>query len=91
MEFFVSLPSLALGRGTNMTLEERAYILKCVGRTDGDDLERAENAFRNLSAQQFDQQYGQSGKTCRQILEGYRTQRAFHKAAYVALQELLRV
>jgi hypothetical protein len=74
-----------------MTLEQRDYILNCVGRTDGDDLERAENAFRNLSEQQLDQQYGQSGTTCRQILDGYRTQRAFHKAVYAALEELLRV
>lgn len=73
-----------------MTKEQADYIRRCVGKSDGDDLERAENAFRNLSEQQLDQQYGQSGKTCRELLDVYRQNRAKHHAAYAALEDLLR-
>lgn len=37
----------------------------------GDDLYRAKAAFRNLSEEQMQEQYGQSGKTRQEIIEGY--------------------
>lgn len=74
-----------------MTLEQRDYILRCIGRTDGDDLERANMAFGNATDEQLDAPYGQSGKTARQIWDDYKDRRAKHVAAYAALQELLHV
>ena len=41
----------------------------------GDDLERAMSAFGGLSDDEMGLQYGKSGKTCLEILEGYRTHR----------------
>lgn len=41
----------------------------------GDSLERAEMAFHGYTDAQLDQEYGQSGETCREILEGYREDR----------------
>lgn len=46
-------------------------INSAIDRARGDNLERAQHAFGNMSDQQLDQQYGQSGQTCREILKGY--------------------
>lgn len=40
-------------------------------RDKGDNLERARAAFSGLSLPQLEKQYGQSGKTCREILAEY--------------------
>lgn len=74
-----------------MTLEDRNYILECVRRAEGDDLERATLAFSVLSEKDLDKQYGLSGKTYRQILDSYRQSRAKHLRALRALEEVLRV
>ena len=42
----------------------------------GDDFCRAEHAFRGLSDKEMDKEYGQSGKTRKQILDGYREKNA---------------
>lgn len=39
------------------------------------DNERIKEAFSNLSESELDKEYGQSGKTCRQILDRYRQER----------------
>jgi hypothetical protein len=49
----------------------------------GDDLYRARAAFRNRTPAQMDEQWGQSGKTCREILEGYEAHEAKINAAIV--------
>jgi hypothetical protein len=47
----------------------------------GDDLERAQMAFGNMSDQELDTVYGSSGKTCREILAGYQKNREEINAA----------
>ena len=47
----------------------------------GDDLERAEAAFRHCTEAQLDEEYRVSGQTRREILEGYRRQRLENLAA----------
>lgn len=54
-------------------------LLSIVASAQGDDLERAENAFRGMTDGQLDGQYGQSGQTRRQILDDYRQRRAEDK------------
>ena len=66
---------------------ERDLILRALQAYRGDDLERAERAFAGLSDAQLDRPYGQSGKTCRQILEEYREHVARVQAAAQAVLE----
>lgn len=56
-----------------MTVLER--VRKIVHSAGGDNLERAEMAFRGYTDAQIDQEYGQSGTTCRKILDDYREDR----------------
>ena len=46
-------------------------LRRAIARDKGDDLERARAAFRSLNSTQMQQQYGQSGKSCEEILAGY--------------------
>ena len=72
------------------TVQERAdYIRRQLSNAGGDDLERAECAFRGMSEKELDQQYGQSGNTCREILDGYRKKRQLHKESMDYLEGLL--
>lgn len=62
-----------------MTKPERiTYVRRMLSTDRGDDLERAEHAFRFLGQEEMQKQYGQSGQTCQQILDGYRDGRARH-------------
>ena len=47
----------------------------------GDDLERAERAFAGMSNKELNEPHGASGKTHREILEGYRQERREWAAA----------
>ena len=49
----------------------KTTILQALHNFCGDDLQRAQNAFRNCTAEQMQMQYGQSGKTRAAILSGY--------------------
>lgn len=60
-----------------MTNGER--LIRMVERDFGDDLERAEAAFRGLTPPELQQEYGQSGHTCQQILDQYREDRRVHQ------------
>ena len=42
----------------------------------GDDLERARMAFRHCTPEQMKEQYGFSGKTRQEVLDGYEAHRA---------------
>jgi hypothetical protein len=55
---------------------ESEKIVSIIENWKGDDLYRAQMAFRNLSVAQMNEQYGQSGQTCAQIVEGYRQHNA---------------
>lgn len=55
-----------------MTPASKKIILRLLSNGRGDDLYRAELAFRNCTSEQMDQHYGQSGQTRREILNGYK-------------------
>lgn len=55
-----------------MTARSKEVILRAMQNAEGDDLERATAAFRGRTPEQMQQQYGQSGSTCAQIIDGYR-------------------
>lgn len=52
-------------------MKHRAIILAALETFRGDNLYRARAAFRGLSDAEMDKQYGQSGETRRQIVDGY--------------------
>lgn len=62
-------------------LEIRDYIQRAVHQRSGDNLERARAAFRGLSPAEMAKEYGQSGQTRQQILDGYEQERALATAA----------
>lgn len=55
-----------------MNPETIQYIRAALDNRKGDDLERAERAFRGRTTLQMQEQYGQSGRTCQAILDEYR-------------------
>ena len=55
---------------------------------DDDSLERATFAFGGLSPQQMEQQYGASGRTRNEILDGYKVQRERVNAARAWLESI---
>lgn len=55
---------------------------------DDDSLERAESAWRNLSEEDLNKPYGQSDKTKRELLLGWREKRAQFDAAREWLEKL---
>lgn len=77
-----------------MTQEQIEFIKKalehCARLYKDDSLERAEAAFRNLSDKRLDKKYGESGRTCREILEGYRNGRREWREAKEAFEGLVR-
>ncbi len=52
--------------------KHKQFILKQMRGSRPDNFYRAQAAFRGLSDDQMNEQYGQSGRTRREILEGYR-------------------
>lgn len=52
--------------------EHRELAIRALKNSRGDDLARAEHAFRLCSPAELDQEYGQSGRTRQQILDDYR-------------------
>lgn len=67
-----------------------ARIRDAVNGALGDDLERAEWAFKNRTPEQMGQQYGESGRTCQEILDGYRQRRESDKQVAAFAEQLLR-
>lgn len=63
--------------------------IQAVEQMRGDDLYRARMAFRGLTSKQMDEQFGQSGKTRRQILSEYELYDAKCNAAIGWLKTLL--
>lgn len=64
------------------------YIRRAMESYKGDNLERANHAFKNKSDSELDRPYGQSGKTCREIWQEYKDDRQLHNAALAALESL---
>lgn len=67
------------------------YLRRIVRDAKQDNLERAQHAFGRMAEAQLDQQWGQSGETCRQILEEYRQDRVRWQQANDLLESLLGV
>ncbi len=63
------------------------YVMQCA---KGDDLERATRAFAGLSPEEMSKEYGQSGRTRLEILNGYKTGREEWESANRLLDSLLR-
>ena len=57
------------------------YVQRAVHCASGDNLERARVAFRGRSPGEMEEQYGESGRTCQQILDGYVRERALATVA----------
>ena len=54
-----------------LSQDARKVIERALQSLRGDDLERARAAFRHCTEEEMGQEYGQSGQTRRQILQGY--------------------
>jgi hypothetical protein len=65
----------------------RDKLFQIVRNAKGDDLERAERAFGHLSASQLKENYGESGNSKGNILEGYRKERKLWQEAFDLLQQ----
>lgn len=65
--------------------KHKKYIFRVLRNAVGDNLERARAAFRSSN---LDAEYGESGKTCREILETYERERVEHDAAVKWLKGL---
>lgn len=65
-------------------------LLRIVQNAGGDNLERANIAFRGLSREQMQEDYGGSGQTRQTILDGYRCEREEWQAAKELLIKLFR-
>lgn len=63
-----------------MTAKER--LLRIVADARGDDLERAQAAFKGMTPDQLDQEYGLSRRTRREILAECTRRRREWEAAY---------
>lgn len=50
---------------------QQQLAIRALENLKGDDTYRAKMAFRGMTSAQMDQQYGESGKTRRQILAEY--------------------
>ena len=70
------LPTIVVGSREEGMRQPKEVILDALNQYRGDDLERAEIAFLDLSDIELNKEYGASGKTCREILAGYRKHRA---------------
>lgn len=63
-----------------MTAKEK--LIRILENAKGDNLERAEMSFGKLTEDQLKEEWGRSGRTKGEILEGYREERKEWQAAY---------
>jgi len=54
-----------------MKTETKKFVIDCINQRRCDDFYRAKLAFRNCTPEEMNQEYGQSGQTRQQILDGY--------------------
>lgn len=66
------------------------YIRRAIQALTSDDLERATAAFRNCTPEQMKQEYGQSGRTRQEILDGYQRERDLNREAKEYFDSLVR-
>lgn len=53
-------------------MQHKSFIIQCIERARGDDMHRAERAFRNFTTTQMQEEHGQSGNTRQEVLDSYR-------------------
>lgn len=70
--------------------EKIRYVKRMLVNYEGDDLERATHAFSGLGPEELNNEYGQSGQTCAEILKRYTTNRANHTEVAQWLEELMK-
>lgn len=73
-----------------MNTKSKEIIRRAMSSACGDDLERANNQFGRMSADQLKQKYGQSGKTCQEIWDSYKNSRVEWETANRELENLLK-
>ena len=54
-----------------MDQETKDFIVDCIKQRKGDDLFRARSAFSHCTKDEMEQEYSNSGKTRREILDSY--------------------
>ncbi len=70
-----------------MTDLQRQQIDRILNEAKGDDLYRAQAAFRGCTPEQMQQNYGESGVTRQSIMDGYVKHEAHIEALRKALAE----
>lgn len=71
-----------------MKAKTKSFILQCIERSRGDDLYRATNAFKNCTADEMNEEYGESGLTRQQILDSHIAHNAECDEAITAIRNL---
>ena len=61
--------------------EHKQLAIRALSQMKGDNLARARSAFRNKTPEQMQEQYGQGGRTCAEILAEYESYEAEVDAA----------
>jgi hypothetical protein len=69
--------------------EIKKYIISAVKNSTSDNLERANMQFGRMSQTQIDKEYGQSGRTCREIWGDWKQERELNHAALRLLNNIL--
>jgi len=69
--------------------ELQQIVRGAMSQAHGDDLERANYAFRGLTAEQLKLPHGQSGKSREEIWNGYKEHRAKHEEAARYIERLM--
>ena len=70
--------------------EAAQYLTRVMANARGDDLERCQAAFGKLTDDELGEQHGQSGRTKRQVWQGYKDHRALWEAAKKLLDKVLK-
>ncbi len=63
----------------------KSFVIQCIERARGDNLYRAQMAFKGLSATEMQKQYGESGRTRQAIIDGHRDH---HDMCDAAIEEV---
>jgi hypothetical protein len=67
----------------------KEFVIGCIQQRRGDDLYRAQCAFRNCTPAEMNELYGESGKTRQQIIDGYKAREQKCDAAIEAVKRNL--
>ena len=62
--------------------EQVLKIIKAADSVARDNLHRAEHAFKHHTDEQMLENYGQSGNTCKSILDGYKEAHEYYEKCY---------